>query len=97
MNAGSVHHWAQKLNGVCERIKVCGAQPIYLPPFSPNLSPTEACWSKLKALLRATQARTREALDAAIGRPWPRSHRRMHAAGSGIVTMPYNKLKPALD
>jgi transposase len=57
---------AHKVAGIRERIEACGAQLLYLPPYSPDLSPIEPCWSKLKTLLRAAQARTREALDAAI-------------------------------
>ena len=38
----------------------------YLPPYSPDFSPIEPCWSKLKAFLRAQAARTREALDTAL-------------------------------
>ena len=57
---------AHKVAGTRERIEACGARLIYLPPYSPDLSPIEPCWSKLKALLRTAQARTREALDAAI-------------------------------
>ena len=57
---------AHKVAGIRERIEACGARLIYLPPYSPDLSPIEPCWSKLKALLRTAQARTREALDAAI-------------------------------
>ena len=35
-------------------------------PSSPDLSPIEKCWSKLKAILRAKAARTRTYLDQAI-------------------------------
>ena len=41
-------------------------RPLYLPPYSPDLSPMELCLSKVKAALRAAKARTREALDSAI-------------------------------
>ena len=57
---------AHKVTGTRERIEACGAQLIYLPPYSPDLSPIEPCWSKLKTLLRTAQARPRDALDAAI-------------------------------
>jgi transposase len=57
---------AHKVAGIQERREAHGARLIYLPPYSPDLSPIEPCWSKLKTLLRAAQARTREALDAAI-------------------------------
>jgi transposase len=39
----------------------------YLPAYSPDLSPIEEAFSKLKALLRRAEARTREALEQAIG------------------------------
>ena len=51
---------AHKVAGIRERIEACGAQLIYLPPYSPDLSPIEPCWSKLKTLLRTAQARTRD-------------------------------------
>jgi transposase len=47
-------------------IESVGATLEYLPPYSPDFSPIEPCWSKVKAILRATAARTRETLDAAI-------------------------------
>jgi transposase len=43
-------------------IEGAGAQLIYLPPYSPDLSPIEPCWAKFKALLRKAKARTYEAL-----------------------------------
>ncbi|WP_332309959.1 IS630 family transposase [Noviherbaspirillum autotrophicum] len=47
-------------------ITTAGAQLIYLPPYSPDWSPIEPCWSKLKTWLRGMKARTREALDLAL-------------------------------
>jgi DDE superfamily endonuclease len=35
----------------------------FLPRYSPDLSPIEPCWSKIKTLLRAKEARSVEALD----------------------------------
>jgi transposase len=58
---------AHKVKGVREAIAACGASVLYLPPYSPDLNPIEKCWSKLKSLLRTVGARTREALEAAIG------------------------------
>lgn len=43
----------------------------YLPPYSPDLNPIEKAWAKLKQLLRAAKARTREALDQAIAELLP--------------------------
>jgi len=51
-----------------------GAQVLWLPPYSPDYSPIEQCWSKIKAYLRGAKARTREALEEAL------------AAALGLVT-----------
>ncbi len=39
---------------------------LFLPAYSPDLNPIEQAFSKLKGLLRRAEARTREALEAAI-------------------------------
>ena len=57
---------SHKVAGVEQRIRKCGAELLYLPPYSPDLHPIEKAWSKLKGLLRAAKARTKEALDKAI-------------------------------
>jgi transposase len=44
-----------------------GAQVLFLPAYSPDLNPIEKMWSKVKALLRAAQARTPADLVRAIG------------------------------
>ena len=44
-----------------------GLRHRYLPPYSPDLNPIEQAWSKLKTGLRATGARSRESLEAALG------------------------------
>jgi transposase len=43
-----------------------GAQVLWLPPYSPDFSPIEQCWSKIKSYLRGAKARTNEALDEAL-------------------------------
>ena len=50
-----------------ERIEACGCQLGFLPRYSPDFNPIEGAFSKLKTFLRRVQARTREALEAAIG------------------------------
>ncbi|WP_420240017.1 IS630 family transposase [Telmatobacter bradus] len=57
---------SHKVDGVEQRIEKCGAEVLYLPPYSPDLNPIEKAWSKLKGLLRSAKARTKEALDQAI-------------------------------
>ena len=62
---------SHKVNGVRERIEAVGARLLYLPPYSPDLNPIEKAWAKLKQLLRAAKARTKEALDQAIAQLVP--------------------------
>jgi len=62
---------SHKVTGVRERIEAAGAQLLYLPPYSPDLNPIEKAWAKLKQLLRAAKARTKEALDQAIAQKLP--------------------------
>jgi transposase len=48
-------------------IEDCGAQLMFLPPYSPDLNPIENMWSKIKAHLRKAEARSYERLIEAIG------------------------------
>jgi transposase len=57
---------AHKSRRVQEVIAARGCELWYLPSYSPDLSPIEEAFSKLKALLRRAQARTYEALENAI-------------------------------
>jgi transposase len=58
---------AHKVSGIREAIESRGAKLVYLPPYSPDLSPIEECWSKVKTWLRKAKARTVEALEKAMG------------------------------
>ena len=55
-----------KVKGVKELIKSSGAQILYLPPYSPDLSPIENMWSKIKSYLRKLEARCNETFRKAI-------------------------------
>ncbi|MDQ3548887.1 MAG: IS630 family transposase [Chloroflexota bacterium] len=57
---------AHKDDRVREMIAGAGCQLWYLPAYSPDLSPIELAFSKLKEAIRRAKARTREALDDAI-------------------------------
>ena len=50
-----------------DAIRARGAWLLYLPPYSPDLNPIEMTFSKLKAHLRARNARTIDELWRAIG------------------------------
>lgn len=43
-----------------------GARVLWLPPYSPDYSPIEQCWSKIKTYLRGAKARTHEELNRAL-------------------------------
>lgn len=47
-------------------IEAAGCRLLYLPSYSPDFSPIEQAFSKIKAYLRRVGARTQEALEAAI-------------------------------
>ena len=53
---------------VKEIVEGAGCELVYLPPYSPDYNPIEQVFSKVKGLLRKTEARTREALIEAMGR-----------------------------
>jgi transposase len=52
---------------VRELIEARGCKVLFLPAYSPDLSPIELAFSKLKSYLRKVGARTRETLIEAIG------------------------------
>jgi len=49
-----------------ELIERAGAWLLYLPPYSPQLSPIQLAWSKVKACLRSAAARTYQDLITAL-------------------------------
>jgi transposase len=57
---------AHKRTSIAQLVQSAGATLRYLPPYSPDLSPIEPCWSKVKQAIRSAAARTLEALDEAI-------------------------------
>src|ERR671919_2587248 len=52
--------------GIQQRLARRRVRLRYLPPYSPDLSPIEPCWSKVQMGLRAAKARTCKALDTAL-------------------------------
>lgn len=70
LSPGQIVVWdnlrVHKSDVACRLIAAAGCQLLWLPPYSPDFTPIEQAFRKLKAALRRTGARTREALDAAI-------------------------------
>jgi transposase len=58
---------AHKGERVRQAIEAKGCQLLFLPSYAPDFSPIEETFSKLKSSLRRAGARTREALEEAIG------------------------------
>ena len=58
---------SHKGDRVRKLIEGVGCSLLYLPPYSPDFSPIEEAFSKVKNILRKAQARTHEALVEAIG------------------------------
>lgn len=48
---------AHKVQGIRQSIESAGCRLVYLPPYSPDLSPIENIWSKIKQILRTLKAR----------------------------------------
>jgi transposase len=58
----TAHHASQ----IEEVAAECGAEVLWLSPYSPDFSPIELMWSKIKTAMRAAKARTREELGRAF-------------------------------
>jgi transposase len=58
---------AHRTNKVRKLIEERGADLVFLPSYSADLNPIEEAFSKIKSIVRKAGARTREALDEAIG------------------------------
>jgi transposase len=58
---------AHKGERVRELIEGQGCELVFLPSYSPDFNPIEEAFSKIKALIRKAEARSRQALLEAIG------------------------------
>jgi transposase len=56
-----------KSTRVRKLVEARGAEVLFLPPYSPDFSPIEETFSKVKGILRKVGARTSEALVEATG------------------------------
>jgi len=54
---------AHKPDRIRQLVEAAGCELVFLPAYSPDLSPIEEAFSKIKALVKAAAARTRAALD----------------------------------
>ncbi len=57
---------AHRASRIEEITAQCGATVLWLPPYSPDFSPIELMWSKVKAYLKKVKSRTQTELEKAI-------------------------------
>ena len=57
---------AHQAECIREAVEARGCELLYLPPYSPDFTPIEQAFSKIKAILRGLGARTKEALQEAV-------------------------------
>ena len=57
---------AHKPDRMRSLVEAAGCRLLFRPAYSPDLSPVEEAFSKIKTVVKAAAARTRAALDAAI-------------------------------
>ncbi len=57
---------AHKAANIRQTLAARGCELLFLPPYSPDFTPIEQAFSKIKAILRGLGARTREALLEAV-------------------------------
>jgi transposase len=56
----------QRASDIEQAVSSAGGAVIFLPAYSPDFSPSDPCWSKIKTFLRGCAARTRALLDTAL-------------------------------
>lgn len=70
LRAGDVVVWDNArihgVEGIREAIEGRGARLLPLPRYSPDLSPIEPAWSKVKQVVKRARAATAEALEQAV-------------------------------
>ena len=57
-----VHH----ASDVEDAVRAARARVLWLPSYSPDFSPLENCWSKVKAVVRGKEPRNASDLDVAL-------------------------------
>ena len=51
---------------IIDLIKATGVNAVFLPPYSPDVSPIEKIWSKIKEILNRKKPRTQAAFHDSI-------------------------------
>ena len=83
-----------------QAIEAVGAQPVFLPPYSPDLNPIENIFSKIKQLIRAARPRELKQIVTAVSNALAKITLNDIQAACGQNTRPrFNSLEnvPLLD
>ena len=83
---------SHKGKAVRQLIRSAGAKLFFLPKYSPDLNPIEQVFAKLKHLLRKANARTVDAVCAAIGTHSKLSRPRNAPTTSGTQVIELNAI-----
>jgi transposase len=72
LHRGDVVVWdnlaPHKAAGLDQLLQQAGASLMPLPPYSPDLSPIEPCWSKVKQIVRSAEPRDEESIGQAASK-----------------------------
>ncbi len=79
-------HKGERVRGLVEER---GAELLFLPPYSPDFSPIEEAFSKVKSLLRRAEARRRGRWWRRSAGRWTRSRPKTCGGGSATAATPY--------
>jgi hypothetical protein len=79
-----------KTDGVMDLLTDAGCQVLFLVDYSPDLSPIEAAFSKLKAFIRRCRCRTIRALIRAIAQVWTELQLKMR---EGVATFGVQRVR----
>jgi transposase len=90
------HLSAHKAPGSQQALARRRTRLLYLPPYSPDLSPMELCLSRLKRPCELPRRARKWPSRRRSSRSWRPSPPWMYETGSGIVAMPYSHVKTVL-
>jgi transposase len=80
---------AHKVAAIARILEKAGCRLVYLPPYSPDYSPIENIWSKVKQVLRKREAREIPTLERIAHQCTQKSYDMMEAGGAAWKPTPW--------
>lgn len=87
---------AHKGAAVRQQIEAVGCRLVYLPPYSPDLNPSEPAWSQGRPGCARRNSGRRPTWNKAWARLWTPSPNRMRVGSSATQGTPYSRLRTVL-